>query len=887
MLTAPWLTGLVRRRPGRLLATALGIALAVGLLGSIGMFLSSSKAVMTKRAAATVVVPWQIEVQPGADAASVLTRARSFRGIEHPLTVEFGHTGGFTLHQGDSTQTTGAGVVLSLPETYADVFPDAVRTLAGSSSGVLLAQQTAANLQATVGDTITFTRLGLPDARIKVGGIVDLLAADSLFQKIGAPAAAQPVAPPDNVAMLPPALWHQLFDPLRQMRPDLVTTQIHAGFRQRLPADPSPAYSMVESEGRNLELVLAGDGLLGNNLGAELGKARSDALYAQILFLFLGVPGAVLSGLLTAAIAASGAGRRRRDQALLRARGATVRQLVGLGVGEAVLVAAIGSAIGLGCAAMIGARSFASATYGAAASTALVWATGSVFAGLVIAVASIAWPAWRDATSITVANARRVVGRVQDPRWMRWGVDVILLAASVVVFWSTSRNGYKLVLAVEGVSSISVNYWAFLGPALAWLGGGMFIWRTADVALRYGHRPLARLLRPFVGGLAGTVSASMSRQRRLLARSLTLVALTAVFAGSTATFNSTYRVQAEVDAVLSNGAMVTVVESPGKEVDAARGKDFAAVPGVRSVTSVQHRYAYVGSDLQDMYGVDPTTIVRATKLRNTYFRGGTADQLMAKLARQPNAALLSLETVKDFQLTPGDTINLRLQDGKTKAYRPVPFVYVGVAIEFPTAPSDSFIIANASYIGQQTGSSTVGTFLIDTATDDSTAVARRIAKLVGTSGIVNDVASDRRKIGSSLTSVELGGLTKVELGFAIVLAAAASGLVLWLGLTERRRTFAVAAALGAKPSQIAGFIWSEAVFVTVGGLVSGGVAGWGLTHMIVKVLKGVFDPPPSALAVPYGYLASVAAIIVGAVVIATAAITAVTRQPTIDMLRDV
>ncbi len=46
----------------------------------------------------------------------------------------------------------------------------------------------------------------------------------------------------------------------------------------------------------------------------------------------------------------------------------------------------------------------------------------------------------------------------------------------------------------------------------------------------------------------------MARQRRLLAKAVALVALTAAFAGSTAIFNSTYKQQAEVDARLTNGA---------------------------------------------------------------------------------------------------------------------------------------------------------------------------------------------------------------------------------------------------------------------------------------------------------------------------------------------
>ena len=111
---------------------------------------------------------------------------------------------------------------------------------------------------------------------------------------------------------------------------------------------------------------------------------------------------------------------------------------------------------------------------------------------------------------------------------------------------------------------------------------------------------------------------------------------------------------------------------------------------------------------------------------------------------------------------------------------------------------------------------------------------------------------------------------KIMLGFAIVLAAASTGLVLALGFAERRRTFAIATALGAKPRQLGGFVWSEAAFIVAGGLFAGAIAGWALAAMLVKVLTGVFDPPPAALSVPWAYLATVAVVATIAVVVAGA-----------------
>ena len=664
MIALGWVRGLIARRRARLLATTAGVAVAVALLATIGAFLSSSKATMTERASATVTTDWQIEVQHESDPAAVLATLRGDASnrnptIRNPTVVGFGQTSGFeattpgttisattspgtttpgTTTPATTTQTTGPGVVVGWPDSYTVTFPGSVRVLAGRHSGALLAQQTAANLRVAPGDMVTIGRVGLPPVRVRIDGIVDLASADSLFQRVGAPSQGQPTAPPDNVLILPEATWHTVFDPLAVSRPDLVTTQIHADFAAALPPDPAAAYAKVIGMAQNLELRLHGGGLVGDNLAAELGKARSDALYAQVLFLFLGVPGAFLAGLLTATVATAGASRRRSDQALLRARGAGVRTLVGLALGESAFVALTGAVIGLGVAVLISARSFGSSTAGASGRTVATWIGAAVVVGFAIAAISVAWPAYRDARAMTVAAARTAVGRARSPRWLRWRLDVALLGLAALVYWLTSRNGFRLVFAVEGVPSISVSYWAFAAPALAWLGGGLLMWRISNAFLTHGRGLLTLMVRPLSGPLARTVAASMSRQRRLLSRALVLVALSVAFAASTSVFNSTYKRQAEVDAVLTNGAMVTVTESPGVATDPTRVADLGRVPGVRSITALQHRFAYVGADLQDLYGVDPATIVKATKLQDAYFRGGTAKELMARLAARSDAA---------------------------------------------------------------------------------------------------------------------------------------------------------------------------------------------------------------------------------------------------------
>ncbi|MFE7565591.1 FtsX-like permease family protein [Streptomyces sp. NPDC057539] len=879
MITA-WAGGLARHRTGRLVAALAGIALAVALIASLGSFLTASKATMTQRAVRSVAVDWQIEVQPGADPNAMLSLVRGTPGVRGAAPVGFARSDSFAAIVQGSTQTTGPGVVLGLPDGYQHLFPGAVRRLTGGDTGVLLAQQTAANLRAAPGDTISVKLPGAGARQVRVAGVVDLPQADSLFQKVGAPSQTQPAAPPDNVLLLPSAAFASLTGHATG-----VTTQIHAARDARLPADPAAAFTTVTGSAHNLEARSSGGAIVGNNLGAALDSARQDALYAQILFLFLGVPGAVLAAALTSSVAAAGGERRRHEQGLLRLRGLRPRQIASLSGLEAALVGVGGGGAGLGIAALTGRVAFGSASFGTSAGQWILWYVLAFVLGVAVAAGAVLVPALRDLRTVTVADTRRAGRRTGSPWWLRYGLDLALLIGSWLVFRASSGNQYALVLAPEGVPNISVSYWAFLGPALLWIGAALLIWRLTLLALTHGRSVLTRLSRPFASHLAGTTAAVLARRRRPLARAVVLLALAVSFAVSTATFNATYKQQAEVDARLTNGADVTVTEPPGARTPPSAA-DALKVSGVHHVEPLQHRFAYVGSDLQDLYGVRPDTISSATSLQDAYFSGGSAATLMKRLADQPDGLLVSAETVKDFQLAPGDRIKLRIQDARTKALRTVAFHYVGVAKEFPTAPKDSFFVANASYVAEATGSDAIGAFLLDTGGTHHKRVAAELRHRLGTGATVTDLTQTRGTVGTSLTSVDLSGLTRIELVFAVLLAAGSGGLALALGLAERRRTFAIATVLGATRGQLRGMVITEALLLSAGGLAGGALIGWVLSEMLVKVLTGVFDPPPDALAVPGGYLTLTAIAAAAAVLIA--ALNGVRRaaRPAVEELRD-
>ena len=366
------------------------------------------------------MVDWQVQLTQGASLAEVTKIVDRTPGVVASAPVELAQSTGLSSATGASTQTTGPGVVLGFPPGYTATFPGEIRSLVGPDAGVLLAQQTASNLHAVPGDTVTIGRAGLAPATVIVAGVIDLPQADSLFQKVGAPPSAQPLAPPDNVVLLPADQWHALFDPLAAVRSDLVTTQIHVRVDRSLPRDPADAYTAVTTAARNLEARSAGSALVGDNLGATLDAARHDAAYAQVLFVFLGLPGAILASALTATIASAGGDRRRAEQALLRSRGALARQLLSLAGAEAVFIGAVGSAIGVAAAAFIGRYVLGSSGFGNSAVAAIAWPLGAGGVGMLIAVTAVVLPTRRDLRQHTVESDRASVGPQAQPLWARF-----------------------------------------------------------------------------------------------------------------------------------------------------------------------------------------------------------------------------------------------------------------------------------------------------------------------------------------------------------------------------------------------------------------------------------------------------------------------------------
>ena len=331
---------------------------------------------------------------------------------------------------------------------------------------------------------------------------------------------------------------------------------------------------------------------------------------------------------------------------------------------------------------------------------------------------------------------------------------------------------------------------------------------------------------------------------------------------------------------------MTASAPPGVAASHDLAARITAIRGVQAATSVDHSYAYVGPDLQDTFGIDPTSFTRATTLRDSYFLGGTAAQVLERLRAHPDGILVSKETITDYSLNLGDLLRLRVLDHRTGHFHVVPFHVIGVVQEFPSAPRDSFMVANLSYLAaaDQAGGPNV---VFAKASDPPVAAARIAAATRGDGAIVKSITQQAQETVSSITTVDLRSISKILEAFTVLLAGAAMALFVALEQSERRHEFATMAALGARHREIRGFALSEAGLVLVAGVALAAGLGLLLSVMLIAMLQHAFDPPPDSLAIPWRYLAELfGGALLGTGIAAGIAAIAQARMPLGAILRE-
>ena len=352
-----------------------------------------------------------------------------------------------------------------------------------------------------------------------------------------------------------------------------------------------------------------------------------------------------------------------------------------------------------------------------------------------------------------------------------------------------------------------------------------------------------------------------------------MTALLLAFGVNLGIFTATYNQQTRVDAELTLGADVVVTAPPGAVAQHGLQNRIEQVNGVSGASAVDHSYAYVGPDLQDTFGIDARTFTSGTSLRDSYFIGGSASQMLSRLRARPDGILVSKETVTDYSLARGDLLKLRVLDRRSGSFRIAPFHVVGIVQEFPSAPRDSFMVANLSYLHAVTHDQGPNLVFVKAAGDPAGVLDadRRLDPEPSARRSRTSASRPFRRRARSRRSTSPGSAESKRHSRSC---------------SQRRRS--ACSSSSRSPSAgtssprwprweprcetIAAFVWSEAALVVGAALACAALLGWLLAKMLVAMLQHVFDPPPTQLAIPWAFLGELAgaAVLGGALAVAVA-----------------
>lgn len=520
-------------------------------------------------------------------------------------------------------------------------------------------------------------------------------------------------------------------------------------------------------------------------------------------------------------------GQRSREFALLRAIGATPRQIRRTVATEAMIVAPVAGALGILPGLALASWWFDRLVDRGAVpeqvtldigALPMVVAIGTTLASALIAGYAAARRPARLRPSLALGEAavqRRRPGPIRTALGLAAAVGGVVLAG--VAAGESGDNAANTALGVVMCLLVAV---ALLGSPLAWLC-------TTVLGL-----PLRS------AGASGSLAADNTRAHaHRLASAITPIAMVTAFCGTLVFLQSTIRHVAD-DHVRTGIVADHVLAPEGPGLPAATADRAARIPGVEAAvgvlrTGAVHRSGDVLLSATAL-GVsgDPARLPRVLDLGVT---SGSLGDLGA------GTVALDASLARGMHVKPGDTVRLWLGDGTSVRPKLVATYERGLGL-------GEILLPRATVAAHATTALDSQVLIREAPGADHAAVARRLQAL-GTPGTrVTDAAGFAAQAdhNQELNAWANTVMAAVLGGFAAV--AAANTLV--MTVLDRRREVALLRLSGTTRRQVRGMMRWEALLVVGTGLLVGGAIAWTTLVPITRGITGADPYIPAGTALP-------------------------------------
>jgi putative ABC transport system permease protein len=630
---------------------------------------------------------------------------------------------------------------------------------------------------------------------------------------------------------------------------------------QRLIAEPGKfdQIAVVADEGVSQDaLVRRLSGILpegvealrgGEFIREQQGEIREGVDFFEVFLLAFAGVGLFVGGFAVNNTFSIIGAQRIRETALLRALGASRRQVLVSLVVEAVLLGAVATALGIaaGFAVAAGLKALLAGFGVDVPAAGLVFrsrtAVAAVSVGMGVSVVSAFVPAWRASRVPPLAVIRDVAVDVS-------GRSGVRLAVGGAFF---GLGGLVLALGVAGAGAGPVGF----GGALVFVGlailGAVLV------------RPLGATLAAPVPRLRGVVGA-LARENlvRNPRRTSTTAAALMVGVGVVATITVLAEsISSSVRDVVDDNVRADVVidsTSVGSGIAPALGDRLAARPEVGAVVPVRHELVRVEGRGEDIVGLPAASAPEVVNV-------GRGEARLAGLGLGEMS--VHEDTAGDRGWEVGDRVEVTFADTGPQRLRIVNVHDEGFIV-------GAFVVDLSTFeanVADQFDSQVLVTAGPGVTADAALAVVESLAAGYPNTE-VRDLAAFREFQASQLD--QLLGLVYSLLGLAIVIALFGIGNALSLSVLERTRELGLLRAVGMTRRQLRSSVRWEAVLVALFGTTLGLAVGLVFAWALTRVADGL------AYRVPVGQVAVIAAVATFAGVLA--AIVPARRAARLDVL---
>ena len=503
--------------------------------------------------------------------------------------------------------------------------------------------------------------------------------------------------------------------------------------------------------------------------------------------------------------------QRRKEIGILRALGATRRQIGALFLGESFLGGLVGSALGVAAGyALSGvvagrAGQFLEGLVGVSQGAITVgiepWLIALAMGiGVVTSTLAAAWPA-RTAAAVDPVKALQK-GLAQLPSARASRVRAIAAALAVVV-------AAVLLTATSSLGSFYLGYFTAMAAAL-------LLTPILSTWLARAMRPALRAMRPVEGPLA--IDSLLTAPRRTSATVAALMLAIALAVGLGGSALATHRNITEY-ATQALNADFFVTASP-----TLTGRDYrfpetmtaelTALDGIREVQRMRQPRIQYGNSRLLVMSTDVAGLARTS--RRTAIAGDPDDMLRRTAAGEALIGSENFATLNRLQL--GDVVELNTPSG------PLRLPLAGIVRDY--GDQEGSVMIDLSVYRRFWNDQSVDFFrvFLQPGVDQTAAKERILARFADHRRVFVLSSREVRDYVDRLTD-QWFAMTRVQVIIAILVAILGIVNSLTVTIADRRRELGILQAVGALRSQVRTAIWMEAACIAVIGVLLGLVVG--------------------------------------------------------------